>query len=81
MRVAPAEMDVIAPKRNAMSVDAKGVEAGERMRESRSERAREEKRSDRGGHRDEKRRDRRRRDRDDRRDDRRRDSRKRSRDF
>ena len=76
-----AEMDVSAPKRYAMSVDAKGEGIGKRMRESRSERAREEKRSDRGGHRDEKRRDSRRRDRDDRRDDRRRDSRKRSRDF
>ena len=74
-------MDVIAPKRNAMAVDAEGEGVGEWRRESRSERAREEKRSDRGGHRDEKRRDSRRRDRDDRRDDRRRDSRKRSRDF
>ena len=76
-----AEMDVSAPKRYAMSVDAEGVKAGERRRESHSERAPKETRSDRGGHRNEKRRDRRRRDRDDRRDDRRRDSRKRSRDF
>ena len=59
-----AEMDVSAPKRYAMSVDAKGVGAGERMRESHSERAPKETRSDRGGHRDEKRRDSRKRSRD-----------------
>ena len=75
-----AEMDVSAPKRNVVAVDAKGVEAEETRRESRSERAREETRSDRGGHRDEKRRDSRRRDRDDRRDDRRRDSSRKGRD-
>ena len=64
-----AEMDVSAPKRNAMAVDAEGVEAEETRRESRSERAHGEKRSDRVGHRDEKRRDSRRRDRDERRHD------------
>ena len=69
-----AEMDVIAPKRNVVAVDAEGVKAGERRRESHSERARKERRNNRGGHRDEKRHDSRKRDRDDRRDDRRRDS-------
>ena len=75
-----AEMDGKAPKREGMAVDAEGDGVGERMRESHSERAREERRSNRDGHRDEKRRDSRRRDRGGHRDERRRDSsRKRSR--
>ena len=62
-----AEMDVSAPKRKGMAVDAEGDGVGERMRESHSERAREERRIVRSdGHRDERRRDGRRRDRDDR---------------
>ena len=53
---------MVAPKREGMAVDAEGDGVGERMRESHSERAREERRRDRDGHRDEKRRDGRRRD-------------------
>ena len=75
-----AEMDGKAPKREGMAVDAEGDGVGERMRESHSERAREERRSNRDGHRDERRRDGRRKDRDDRRDERRHDGRRRDRD-
>ena len=63
-----AEMDGKAPKREGMAVDAEGDGVGERMRESHSERACEERRRDRDGHRDERRREEQRRDRDDRRD-------------
>ncbi|MED5329066.1 MAG: hypothetical protein VYB98_06745, partial [Actinomycetota bacterium] len=63
-----AEMDAKVPKREGMAVDAEGDGVRERMRESHSERAREERRGDRDGHRDERRRDGGRRDRDDRRD-------------
>ena len=75
-----AEMDGKAPKREGMAVDAEGDGVGERMRESHSERAREERRRDRDGHRDERGRDGRRRDRDGHRDERGRDSRRRDRD-
>merc|ERR1711871_587758 len=69
-----AEMDASAPKRKGMAVDAEGDGVGERIRESHSERAREERRSNRDGHRDERRREERRRNRDGHRDEGRRDS-------
>ena len=67
--------EMVAAPPQCLSVDAEGVEAGERNHAVREH----EERSDRGGHRDEKRRDKRR-DHDDRRDDRRRNSSRKGRD-